>query len=192
MYLLLFICWIIFNGNCTLEIVLTGLAMSALVYAFMWKFLGWNVKRDILMGRFIIFGLKYIGILIIEIIKATLATIGITFNEKVEIQPVIAEFDVNIKAEVFRVILANSITMTPGTITVSLSGKHFKVHALDESFALGLDDSVFVKQLMKADRMLEVFNNSRKKTDNAGSHAGEKSAKNINMADTGITKEADR
>ena len=162
MYLILFLCWIIFNGNLTLEIALTGLAMCALVYAFMWKFLGWTYRHDLIMGRFFIFAVKYICILIAEIVKATFATIGMAFDEREEIEPVIAEFDVDLEAEIFRVILANSITMTPGTITVSLSGKHYKVHALDETFAIGLDQSIFVEQLKEADRLLNSFKEKNK------------------------------
>ena len=46
------------------------------------------------------------------------------------------------------VALANSITLTPGTITVDLHDNHFTVHALDASLVDGLDDGVFVQQLM--------------------------------------------
>jgi len=47
------------------------------------------------------------------------------------------------------VALANSITLTPGTITVDLHDNHFLVHALDAAMVDGLDDGVFVQQLMK-------------------------------------------
>ena len=46
--------------------------------------------------------------------------------------------------------LANSITLTPGTYTVGLENGAYVVQALDKSkFGEGLDDSVFVKQLRK-------------------------------------------
>ena len=44
-------------------------------------------------------------------------------------------------------LLANSITLTPGTITVSVDGNRFTVHCLDKSLAVGLADSAFVKML---------------------------------------------
>ena len=65
----------------------------------------------------------------------------------------VVSFDVDIEAEVLRVLLANSITMTPGTITVSLEGGHYTVHALDESFAVDIDKSIFVEKLIKADEL---------------------------------------
>jgi multicomponent Na+:H+ antiporter subunit E len=51
------------------------------------------------------------------------------------------------------VILANSITLTPGTITVSLTDDHLLVHCLDKSLAEGMDDSVFVRLLQKMEEI---------------------------------------
>ena len=44
-------------------------------------------------------------------------------------------------------LLANSITLTPGTITVSVEDDRFCVHCLDKELAEGMEDSVFVKLL---------------------------------------------
>lgn len=157
MFILLFIAWLIFNGKLTLEIVLVGLAVTALVYAFTIKFLNWSVKKDLIVLKFVWFLLSYLVILIVEIVKATLATIGMTFSAKEEICPVVVEFKTDIKNVIFRVVLANSITMTPGTITESLEDGTFIVHALDESFAVDIDKSIFVERLLKADELLERF-----------------------------------
>lgn len=154
MLLVLYLCWIIFNGRLTIEICILGLVMTGLVYAFMCKFLSWNHKKELLVYRMALFGVGYFATLILEIIKATLATIAVSFNEKIEVEPVLVEFDVDIKSDVLKVILANSITLTPGTITVSLIGDHYKVHALDESFAVDIDKSIFTKKLREADKLL--------------------------------------
>ena len=44
---------------------------------------------------------------------------------------------------------ANSITLTPGTITVSLTDNEYTVHCLDKELAEGISSSVFVKLLTK-------------------------------------------
>ena len=156
MYILFYLFWIILNGRITVEIAVTGLFVSGLLYAFMCKFLGWNVQKDIYSLKFIIFMINYLCVLIVEIVKSALATIAIIFNEKVEKQPVVVSFDVDIKSPVLRVLLANSITLTPGTITVNLEGKRFTVHALDESFADGIEDSVFVKMIKDMEAKVNV------------------------------------
>ena len=43
--------------------------------------------------------------------------------------------------------LANSITLTPGTITVSLKDDTYEVHCLDKGLSEGIEDSCFVKLL---------------------------------------------
>ena len=47
------------------------------------------------------------------------------------------------------VLLANSITLTPGTITLFQEGDHFVVHCLRREFGDGIEESSFVKLLRK-------------------------------------------
>jgi len=64
-------------------------------------------------------------------------------------EPVLVRVHTNLKTETARVILANSITLTPGTITVSLTGQELLVHCLDKSLSEGMEESVFEKLLEK-------------------------------------------
>ena len=62
---------------------------------------------------------------------------------------VLVKVHTDLKTETARVILANSITLTPGTITVSLTEQELLVHCLDKTLAEGMEDSSFVKLLKK-------------------------------------------
>ena len=73
-------------------------------------------------------------------------------NGEKEPEPQLVQFDVDLKKNRHLVALANSITLTPGTITVDLHDNHFTVHALDASMVDGLDDGVFVQQLMDMEK----------------------------------------
>ena len=139
-----------------------GIPLTALVYAFMCKFLNWSFKKDVYFACFVFYGIDYVFTLILEIIKATIATIAMTFNEREEIKPVLVYFEVEFKSEILKVILANSITMTPGTITVNVTDDMFMVHALDESFAVDIDRSVFVKKLLKMQEFAEKLGGKEK------------------------------
>lgn len=153
MYVLIFLLWIIFNANITLEIIIFGLVLSAFVYWFTCKFLEWSPKKDLLWlkrgGLFI----EYLVVLVIEIIKANFATIKMAFSSKYVKEPVLVTFKTHIKGNFLRVLLANSITLTPGTITVALEDDVFTVHCLDKDFAEGMEDSVFVKILEKMEKV---------------------------------------
>lgn len=153
MYLLFFLLWVIFNGRITLEIVLFGLVIAAVMYAFICKFMDFSVKKDIHIFRQFFRILRYIFVLICEIVKANVATIKMITSSKYEIEPVIVRFKTDLKTRTAKVVLANSITLTPGTITVSLDEDEFVVHCLDKDLGKGLDDSVFVHMLERMERM---------------------------------------
>lgn len=91
----------------------------------------------------------YFFVLIIEIFKAAIAVYKRVYSRKIEIQPQMVFFDVDIESEFLRFVLANSITLTPGTITVDVDDNHFCVHALDYTLAEGVENSVFIKLLKK-------------------------------------------
>lgn len=149
LYLLFFLVWIIFNGQITLEITIFGLVISAAVYWFVCKFMDWSPKKELFLVRKLGALLAYAGLLIWEIIKANYSTIMMIVSPTREPDPVIIKFRTKIKSSALKVLLANSITLTPGTITVMLEEDELTVHCLDRSFSEGLEDSVFERALLK-------------------------------------------
>lgn len=149
MAVFLFLLWIIFNGKITLEITIFGLAITILIFLFMCKFMDYSISKEVKIYRNFFWFLKYICILFSEIIKANVAVIKLLFTEKYVLEPVIVSFESPVKGRVAKFLLANSITLTPGTITVSLEDDKYVVHCLDSSLAVGLDNSVFVTELKK-------------------------------------------
>lgn len=149
MYVLFFLVWIVFNGQITTEIILFELVIAGAVYAFCCKFLGYSLKKDIFLLRKAGYLLLFAAVLIWEIIKANAAVIHLILSPHLKTEPVIVRFRTTLKTQGARVLLANSITLTPGTITVSLKDDEYVVHCLDKRFSEGLSDSVFVKYLLK-------------------------------------------
>ncbi len=149
MYVLFFLAWIIFNGNITLEILLFGAVISAVVLAFMCKFMDYSLKQEWCVYKKSVWFLAYIILLIREIIKANLAIIPKILTVEEEMDPVIVKFRTKLKSDFTRMLLANSITLTPGTITVSLEEDEYTIHCLDTSLAEGLEDSEFEQILKK-------------------------------------------
>ncbi len=149
MYIIFFFVWIVFNGKITTEIVIFGLAIAALIFAFMCKFMDYSITKEIQLYKKTGLICSYIILLVVEIVKANLAVVHMILNQKEEMEPVIVKFRTNLRSETARVMLANSITLTPGTITVSLEGDELTVHCLDVSLAEGMESSDFVKLLEK-------------------------------------------
>ncbi|MDO4490367.1 MAG: Na+/H+ antiporter subunit E [Lachnospiraceae bacterium] len=153
MYLGLLLLWIVLNGKFTLEILLFGLVICGAVYAFCCKMLGFSLQMDLRLMKRIPLIVQYGIILIIEILKANGQVLKFIMSPQLQVEPVIVHFHSELKSELARVILANSITLTPGTITVRLEGSEYYVHCLDKDFAEGMDASIFVKLLEKMEAM---------------------------------------
>jgi len=153
MLLLFFLVWVVFNGRLTLEIALFGIAVSAAVFAFLCRFMGYSLEKERRLYRLLPGFFQYLYYLIKEIALANLTVSRLILTRKETVEPVLVHVPANLKTETARVILANSITLTPGTITVSLTGDKLLVHCLDKSLAEGMEDSVFVRLLQKMEEI---------------------------------------
>ena len=149
MSILLFLLWLLLNGRVTLEIVVIGAGLTALLMAFMTRFLGWSVRRERELFRVAPLFALYLLNLLWETIKAAVTVLAVALTPSLRPEPVLVEFRSGLPREYQNVILANSITLTPGTITVFQEGDRFLVHALRREYAEGLNRSSFVLLLRK-------------------------------------------
>ena len=153
MYLTFFLILVIFNGPFTPEIAVFGLIIAGLMYAFICKFMGYKPRADIIMAKKFFYLIQYVFILVKEIVKANFAVIRMITSSRYELEPAVVRFKTDLKSAPARIMLANSITLTPGTITVSLTGDEYVVHCLDKSLAEGINSSIFVTLLRRLERM---------------------------------------
>lgn len=149
MPLLFFIFWIVLNGRFTWDVLLTGVFATLLVTVFTYKLLGIDFAREKKVWRRLGRIVPYFFLLIVEVVKANIHMIQTILASVIEIRPQIVYFKSPVRSDGSKIALASSITLTPGTITIKLEGDDFGVHALDESFAEGVDASAFVKRLKK-------------------------------------------
>ena len=153
MYLIFFLIWIIFNGQFTWEIAAFGAVISGGMYWFICRFMNYKPRMDVLLCKKFFLILQYIFVLIKEIIKANFAVIKMIMSSRYELEPVVVRFRTDLKTAPARILLANSITLTPGTITVSLEENEYVVHCLDKELAKGINNSLFVTLLKRLERM---------------------------------------
>ncbi len=149
LFLLLLGMWIVFNGKFTIEILIIGIIFAVAINLFTWKVLGFGPKQEGKLlkksGKMIAYGI----FLFKEIIKANWCVLKIVLNPRAKVEPKMVYFKTDLKNETSKVALANSITITPGTITVNVSDDVFCVHALDASMTDGIDECDFVVKLRK-------------------------------------------
>lgn len=93
--------------------------------------------------------ISYIPWLIYQIILANIDLVKRVYGI-LPVKPVIIEFEFDAKRETTQVILANSITLTPGTVTID-AGKKFIVHAIADDVAEGLLSGTMQKKVKEID-----------------------------------------
>ena len=154
MFVLLFLFWILINGKITLELAIVGLIIAAAVYAFACYFLRFSFKKDLMLMKSLPLLISFMALLVVEVVKSNLNIIGVILKNKTP-EPAIATFNVKLKNEFLRVLYANSITLTPGTITISLTKDEIVVHALRHEYLDGIDSSRLLKILQKMEGYLQ-------------------------------------
>ena len=138
----MFALWILLSGIFDAFHLSLGIISCALVSYFSGDLLfgTLNIKASRLLGTWIRF-VRYIPWLLYQIFLANLHVLYLSFHPRMMelIDPRIIRFRSKLKGDLSRVTFANSITLTPGTITVyvSLDGD-FRVHAIDEKSRVGL------------------------------------------------------
>lgn len=74
--------------------------------------------------------LAYLPWLLIEIAKSNWRVITCILSPQLPISPTVLRIDNDQNSDLARVIHANSITLTPGTVTMRVEDNYFEVHAL--------------------------------------------------------------
>lgn len=148
MFIILFLFWILINGKINLEITIIGLIICALVNLFARYFLNFTFKKDVAYCKNIGLFILYFFLLVIEVIKSNWNIITLIWSKK-EIEPKVVHFNVDLKTRLLRVLFANSITLTPGTITIELDDDQYIVHALRYEYIDGIENSSILKVLRR-------------------------------------------
>ena len=145
----LFVMWIVFNGKLNWELAAFGAVISVALSWFVTRFVAPGLTLKVQWGIFrrLPGYARYVWLLIKEITLANMAVMRLILTDRDIVVPKLATFHTKLTTTPARVALADCITLTPGTITVHLTGDEYLVHCLDEAFEEGLTDSTFEQRL---------------------------------------------
>ena len=146
MFVVLFILWVLFNGKLNWEIAIFGVVLSAAVYAFSCAFLGYSWKGDLKAVRRLPACVKYLWLVVKEVVKSNIALIRAVYSRGEEVHPKLVAFQTPLRGQ-YKSVLADSITLTPGTISVISEDDRLVVHCLDTAFAEDIENTGFQQQL---------------------------------------------
>jgi multicomponent Na+:H+ antiporter subunit E len=127
LFILTFIFWLLLTLDFSVTNLVAG-AVAALITSLLFaKYFFKKVVKFIQPVRYFWF-LVYLVILIWECIKANFEVAYRVLHPAMPIKPGIVKIKLDLKSDFARTMLANSITMTPGTIAVDIVGDNLFVH----------------------------------------------------------------
>ena len=159
---MLFALWMAFSGVILREFMIIGgisavgaIAVSEMLFhgSHEGRFtsapanVSWYIKTGI---KFLI----YHPWLIYQIFVSNFHVAYLVLHPKMPIEPTLVEFDTTLVSERAQVMLAQSISLTPGTVTVDASDGKFLIHCLSRTTRQGIEDGVLQK------RIAQVFDES--------------------------------
>ena len=146
----LFVFWLLLSGIYTPFLVLAGLGASIAV-----ALLARRMEITDREGHPIhlaLAALAYWPWLLKEIAKSGLQVSRIILDPRLPISPTLVRFKPSQKTTVALATHANSITLTPGTITVEADSEEFLVHALTREGAVSVAGSEMDRRVSRLDR----------------------------------------
>lgn len=130
LWLTLFIIWMIANATLAYDTVIAGVIISAVIalafstFARVYSVIRWS-------PQVLYYYLKYLVVFFIELVKANVNVMRLVFSPRINITPGIVEIKTGLKSPIGRLALANTITLTPGTLVVDIKDDSLFVHCIN-------------------------------------------------------------
>ena len=136
--------WLLLTLNVTPPNIAVGVVSAFVVTLFLAKYSLKADKKQVHVGRYF-WALIYGFIFLWECIKANIDVMYRVIHPKMPVKPGIVKVKSSLKTDIGKVFLANSITMTPGTITVDIIDDYYYVHWI---FVHSKDPAIYTQKIL--------------------------------------------
>ncbi len=136
--LVLIVTWLLLSGHFEPLLIFLGVVSSLLVLIISWRMRIIDAEGHPM--HLILRALRYWSWLAWEIGKANLEVARQIVNPKLDINPTVLRVPTSQRTGVGRATYANSINLTPGTVSLEVTDQDIQVHALNEETAQKLRD----------------------------------------------------
>ena len=150
----LYLLWIVFCGRSAPDVLISGAVICALLGLLLRAAMGYRLKYELMMLKNAAKIARYVFELMREVFFANIAVIKVILSPYIPVEGQLVFFTPKLRNNISRVLLADSITLTPGTITVQLKNGRYCVHGLKDEYVKGIDNSVLA---VEAQRLEETF-----------------------------------
>ncbi|OPX30023.1 MAG: hypothetical protein B1H09_05595 [Gemmatimonadaceae bacterium 4484_173] len=127
--IILFAIWVMLTDTSRQELIFGG-ATALLIAALFHSRL--TVLGDIRLNpKSLLYMVIYVFVFLWELLKSNIDVALRVINPRLPINPGIVKVKTSLKSPLGRAVLANSITLTPGTLTVEMKNDYFYIHWID-------------------------------------------------------------
>lgn len=130
-FLLLFPIWLLIMYPFALPDVYLGAGVAFFLVLIPFPGMGKVYKEISLAPKRILFALVYLLVFLKLVVQSNLDVAFRVLHPRMPINPGIVKVKTKLKSSLGRLFLANSITLTPGTITVDIQGENLYIHWID-------------------------------------------------------------
>ncbi len=123
----LFFFWVLLNGSLATDVLIIGAVASFVIAFFFRDKLAWFSELR-LTPKALLTTVAYIFYYIKELVKSNVNVASIVLSPDLPLNPGIVKVRTKLKNPMGRMMLANSITLTPGTLTVDMDGEWLYIH----------------------------------------------------------------
>jgi len=127
MFVTLMIFWVMLEGSFAFDVLIVGAGVSAVIALLYPNGLSFFTEfRATPQAAFA--GFRYYAYFFKELFKSNIRLAAIVLTPSLPINPGIVKVRTKLKSRMGRLMLANSITLTPGTLTVEIKDEWIYVH----------------------------------------------------------------
>jgi multicomponent Na+:H+ antiporter subunit E len=126
-FILSLLFWLLLTFKVTVPNLIVGSVASLICSILFTRYYFTNVWKFIQPHRWFWF-IIYLGVFLWACVKANIDVAYRVLHPSMPIRPGIVRIKTGLTSEFAKMLLANSITMTPGTITVDIIGEDFYIH----------------------------------------------------------------
>jgi multicomponent Na+:H+ antiporter subunit E len=121
--------WLMLGGSLDTDILIVGTVVSLVIALLYRDGLSFFTEFRFTPAAFIA-GFRYYGYFFKELFKSNVTLAVIVLSPSLPITPGIVKVRTKLKSRMGRLMLANSITLTPGTLTVEMEGEWLYIHCV--------------------------------------------------------------
>lgn len=147
LWVLLFGLWLLLSGHYNALFLVFGV-VSCLIATYVAQRMG-TLDEESAPFHMLFRAMGYLPWLTWEIFRCNVSVARIVLNPGLPIDPSMVHFKGSQKSDLGRFIYANSITLTPGTITTGIVGNDFEVHALTFEAVDGSEENDMNRRVTK-------------------------------------------